>query len=91
MSEFHPAGLRASARAFAEADVRDVLPRIAVPTLLLHGGEDVRAPLNVAQDLHARIPGARLVVLPGVGHASCIEAAEQFNAELRGFLRSVHQ
>lgn len=58
MSEFRPAGLRANARAFAETDLREVLPRIAVPTLLLHGAEDVRAPLNVAQDLprrHSRI------------------------------------
>jgi pimeloyl-ACP methyl ester carboxylesterase len=88
MSEFHPAGLRANARAFAEADVRDVLPRIGVPTLLLHGGEDVRAPLNVAQDIHARIPRARLVVMPGVGHASSVEAPEQFNTEVRAFLRA---
>jgi len=88
MSEFHPAGLRANSRAFAEADLRDVLPRIAVPTLLLHGDKDVRAPLNVAQDLHARIPGSRLVVMQGVGHVSNVEAAERFNTEVRAFLRS---
>ena len=35
MSEFHPAGYRAMACAFAEADLRDVLPHIDVPTLLL--------------------------------------------------------
>ena len=68
MSEFRPAGLRANARAFAETDLRDVLPRIAVPTLLLHGAEDVRAPLNVAQDLHAGIPGSRLVILESGSH-----------------------
>ena len=88
MPEFHPVGLRAGARAFAEADVRDVLPRIDVPTLLLHGGEDVRAPLNVAQDLHAGIPGSKLVVMDGVGHASCVEAPERFNAEVRAFFQS---
>ena len=88
VAEFHPVGLRASARAFAEADLRDVLPRIDVPTLLLHGGEDVRAPLDVAQDLHASIPGSKLVVMEGVGHVSNIEAAERFNAEVRTFLRS---
>lgn len=37
MSDFHPAGVRAIAHAFAEADLRDVLPRIDVPTLLLYG------------------------------------------------------
>ena len=44
MREFHPAGLRANSRAFAAADLRDVLPRVNVPTLLLYGDRDVRAP-----------------------------------------------
>ncbi len=89
MSEFHPAGFRAFARALAEADIRDVLARIKVPTLLLYGDKDVRAPLKVAQALHAEIPGSRLVIIPGAGHMSSVEAAERFNAEVRGFLRSV--
>jgi pimeloyl-ACP methyl ester carboxylesterase len=88
MAEFHPAGLRANSRAFAEADLRDVLPRIDVPTLLLYGSEDARAPLSVGHELHAAIPGSRLVVLEGAGHVSCVEAAERFNAEVRAFLRS---
>ena len=88
-SRFHPAGLRAMAHSFAEADLRDVLLGIDVPTLLLYGGADVRAPLDVAEDLHAAIPMSRLVVLPGVGHLISLEAGERFNAEVRAFLRSV--
>lgn len=88
MSEFHPAGLRAMARSFAEADLRETLPRIDVPTLLLYGDRDVRAPLGVAEDLHAAIPASRLVVMPGVGHVSSVEAAGRFNTEVRAFLRS---
>jgi pimeloyl-ACP methyl ester carboxylesterase len=89
ISAFHPAGFRAMARSSAEADLRHVLPRIDVPTLLLYGDQDVRAPLNVAEDLHAAIPTSRLVVMEGVGHASSVEAPERFNAEVRVFLRSV--
>lgn len=89
MSEFHPAGFRAMARSLAEADLRDVLPRIDVPTLLLYGDKDVRAPLNVAEELHAAIPVSRLVVMPDVGHMSNVEAAERFTTEVRSFLRSV--
>jgi pimeloyl-ACP methyl ester carboxylesterase len=89
MLEMHPAGFRTMARSLAEADLRDVLARIAVPTLLLYGDEDVRAPLTVAQDLHTKIPASKLVVMPGVGHMSSVEAAERFNTEVRGFLRSV--
>lgn len=89
MSQFHPAGFRTMARALAEADLRDVLPRIGVPTLLLYGDRDVRAPLSVARDLHAVIPGSSLVVMPGVGHMSNVEAPDRFIAEVRRFLRGV--
>lgn len=89
MSEFHPAGFRTMARSFAEADLRDVLPRIDVPTLLLYGDEDVRSPREVADAIHAGIPGSKLVIMRGVGHVSCVEAAERFNAEVRDFLHRV--
>ena len=89
LSEFHPAGYRVWARAFAEADLRDVLPRIDVPTLLLYGDKDVRSPLSIAEELHANIHGSKLVVIPGVGHMVDVEAAERFNTEVRNFLRSV--
>jgi pimeloyl-ACP methyl ester carboxylesterase len=91
LSELHPTGLRVMARSFAVADLRDVLPHIEVPTLLLHADMDVRAPLEVAQALHTAIPHSRLVVLPGVGHVSCIEAADRFNREVRDFLHDQHQ
>ena len=86
MREFHPVGLRANARAFAAADLRDVLPRVTVPTLLLYGDRDVRAGRNVVRDIHAGIAGSKLVVIPGAGHACNIDAPERFNAEVRAFL-----
>ena len=86
MRDFHPVGLRANVRAFAAADLRDVLPRVAVPTLLLYGDRDVRAPANVAHDIHAGIAGSKLVVIPGAGHACNIDAPERFNSEVRAFL-----
>jgi pimeloyl-ACP methyl ester carboxylesterase len=88
--DVHPAGLRAELRAFAKADLRDVLPTIDVPTLVLHGEHDQRPPLHVAEDLHAHIPGSALVLLPGVGHVSNVEAADQFNDAVRAF-RHQHQ
>ncbi|HEU5346267.1 MAG TPA: alpha/beta hydrolase [Ktedonobacterales bacterium] len=89
MSAFHPAGVRAMVHAFAEADLRDILPLIQVPTLLLYGDADQRIPAQVAEDLHARIPTARLVILRGAGHQCNVEAAERFTTEVRSFLRSV--
>ena len=89
LSEFHPAALSVALRAFAEADLRDVLPLIDVPTLLLYGDEDVRAPKDLWEALHASIPASKLVVIPGVGHMIDIEAAGRFDTEVRAFLRTV--
>ena len=75
-------------RTMAETDLRGVLAGIAVPTLLVWGAEDARSPLQVGEDLHARIPGSTLVVLPGVGHLCNLEAPDAFNAAVRDFLRS---
>ena len=80
-------GSRVMLHAMAEADLRDVLPRIKAPTLLLYGDADVRSPLGVGEALHAQIPTSTLVVMPGAGHLSNIEAADRFNAEVRTFLR----
>lgn len=87
MQAFHPRGFEAMARASAE-DVRDVLPRIDVPTLLVYGEQDVRAPLSVAEQLRTAIRGAQLLVLPGIGHVCSIEAPDEFNAAVRDFAMS---
>lgn len=89
MSEFHPVGLRLMAYAMAEADLRDVLPRISVPTLLLWGEADERSPLSIAEHMRTAIPGARLAVIPEAGHDSNIEQPARFSAEVREFCRPV--
>ena len=89
MGEVRSAGTRPMLAAFADADLRAVLPIITVPTLLLYGAADVRAPRPVADALHAGIPNSELVLLPEVGHMCHLEAPEAFNAEIRRFLRTV--
>jgi pimeloyl-ACP methyl ester carboxylesterase len=89
VSDTHPAGLRLMVQAMAEADLRDVLPTIRVPTLLLWGEADERSPLDIAESMLAAIPGAKLAVIPGVGHASNVEAPARFTAEVLEFCRSV--
>jgi pimeloyl-ACP methyl ester carboxylesterase len=86
MLAFRPAGFRAMAHASAE-DLRDALPQIKVPTLLVYGDKDVRAPMTVAKNLHAALSDSTLVVLPGTGHLCNIEAPEEFNRAVRKFLR----
>jgi len=51
MSDFHPKGMRVMLSAFAEADLRETLSTINIPTLLIYGDQDKRSPLNVAKAL----------------------------------------
>jgi pimeloyl-ACP methyl ester carboxylesterase len=89
LATFHPTGQRAMLHAFADQDLRDVLPQVAVPTLLLYGERDARSPVRVGEELHARIPGSRLVVVPDVGHMINLEAPRRFDDEVRQFIRSL--
>lgn len=72
----------------AEADQRDLLPQIAVPTLLVWGELDARSPLSVARQFESAIPDTQLVVIPGAGHASNLERPDQLNEALRQFCRA---
>jgi pimeloyl-ACP methyl ester carboxylesterase len=80
--------LRTEVLVMAAADQRDLLPRIAVPTLLIWGEQDVRSPLSVARTFEQAIPGARLVVIPDCGHVSNLEQPELFNEAVREFCRA---
>jgi pimeloyl-ACP methyl ester carboxylesterase len=87
MRSFHPAGFRAMARASAE-DVSAATTRVAVPTLLIYGDNDVRAPLSIATRFNDEIADSTLVVLPNTGHVCNAEAPEDFNTALRDFLNA---
>ncbi len=80
--------LRTEVLVMAAADQRDLLPRIAVPTLLIWGEQDVRSPLSVAREFEQAIRGARLVVIPDCGHVSNLEQPELFNDAVREFCRA---
>jgi len=87
-ADVRPESFRVALLVMAEADERDLLPRITVPTLLIWGEQDVRSPLSVARQFERAIPDAHLVVIPGAGHVSNLERPEEFNAAVRGFCRT---
>lgn len=89
ITDFNPGGMRLMIRSLAEADLREDLAEVRLPTLLIWGAQDVRSPLAVARELQARLVGSRLVILEGAGHLPQVEAADRVNAELRSFFRSV--
>jgi pimeloyl-ACP methyl ester carboxylesterase len=66
----HPAGVaRQLAAILASGSRKAALRSVRVPTLVLHGDADPLVPLACGVDTAESIPGARLVVLPGMGHA----------------------
>jgi len=87
-ADVRPDSMRNALLVMAEADQRDLLPRIAVPTLLIWGELDARSPLSVARHFENAVPNAKLVVIPRAGHVSNLEAPELFNAAVRDFCRN---
>lgn len=81
-----PRVLAEQAEAVAETDLSGRIGRLRCPTLVLVGEEDFLAPPDLSRELAGLIPGARLVVLPGAGHALNIERAPEFEAAVRAFL-----
>jgi len=77
------------ARALKLSNMRDKLPRIRVPVLLIWGREDHVTPLSVAEIFAERLPNARMVVLNGCGHAPNIEEPEIFNQLSQEFLYQI--
>jgi class 3 adenylate cyclase len=70
-------------------DVRDVLPMISVPTLMLHRVADRDVKIEEARYISERIPGARLVELPGDAHVIPAGDVERLVDELEEFLTGV--
>lgn len=62
-----PGAVKAMSDMNKDLDVREILPSIRVPTLIVHGTED-HLPIEGARYMAERIPGARLLELPGARH-----------------------
>ena len=83
-----PGGFQAG-RSYANTPQVGQLAGLKVPTLLLVGEVDVLAPPPVMELMHKRMPGSRLVVVPGAGHSVYFEKPEEFNRIVLDFLADV--
>ncbi len=88
--ESSPDGVVAALGALRDRpDSTEELGEIEVPTLVVGGQEDAISTPEVMEAMAAKIPDSRYVTLPNAGHLSNLEAPEEFNAALAGFLARV--
>ena len=83
-----PGAIEMLGRMNAEIDIRDVLPTIRVPTLVLHRSED-HLPIEAGRWMASQIPGARFVELPGGPHWPFVGDAESVVREIERFSTAV--
>ncbi len=87
-----PGMLEALYRMNREIDIRDVLPTVRVPALVMHGSEDQVVPVEVGRYTAQRLRAARFVELPGVGHLALGGGpAHRIQVEIERFLSEVWQ
>ena len=67
-------------------DARDVLPTIAVPTLIFTADQDFFTPDYVSEQMADSIPDSRIVALEGAGHYAPLEFPDRFNREVDAFI-----
>ena len=71
---------------FGHFDLRPLLPRLTMPTLVITGERDFITGPSCAAELAAGIPEAETVVLPRVGHMVFVEAPDAFRQAVLSFL-----
>jgi pimeloyl-[acyl-carrier protein] methyl ester esterase len=69
----------------ATADLRPGLPAIDLPVLLLHGEADPICPADASRAMAAAIPGARLALVAGAGHAPFLTREDEVAASILAF------
>ena len=72
-----PQVMRTFARVTFTSDVRDLLPRVTVPSLVVQCSNDALAPLSVGEYLHRHLPRSELAVLRTTGHVPQVSAPEE--------------
>lgn len=65
----------------------DILEKIDVPVLILHGTLDVMTPFSLAEEMHRRIPDSELIAVEGGSHTLPVEDHDLIYREVRRFLR----
>jgi pimeloyl-ACP methyl ester carboxylesterase len=85
---FHPTGAgRQLAAILDDGDRRKRLRGVTAPTLVIHGADDPLVPVEGGKDTAAAIPGARLKIIPGMGHDLPLELVDEIAEAIAGIAR----
>ncbi|HYB64113.1 MAG TPA: alpha/beta fold hydrolase [Steroidobacteraceae bacterium] len=72
----------------ASGDRRRLLRRIVAPTLVIHGTDDPLVPVEAGRDTARNVPGAKLVIIDGMGHDLPDALLPRLATEIAGHCRS---
>jgi len=86
-----PRALAAGLEILRSADLRDALPRIALPTLVIAGDHDRLTPPGAGRSLAGALPQARYLEIPRSGHAPFLSHGREVLREILSFLRRRHE
>lgn len=86
MAYLDPIVILTMAESMRTHSAADLLPEIAVPTLIVSGTQDTFTPPSVAKRKHDEIPDSEHVVIERAGHGAIIEKPTEVNAAIRDFL-----
>lgn len=81
------AGYAATCATLRDADLREKIGAIALPTLFVAGEQDLAMPVVQVQAAAGAVAGARFEIFPGVGHIPSIEAPEKLANLLEEFFK----
>ena len=72
---------------FYQLNITEQLRLIEAPTLVIVGEEDLLKGRNYANLIISKIPHAEFIIIPGAGHAACLEKPGEFNSIIIGFVK----
>ena len=84
-------GYAATCEALRDADLREVVPNINIPALVLCGEEDLATPPSLGRELAAALPNAHFALIPQAGHLPSLEQAKALATAIQHFLMEIQR
>jgi len=83
----NPTQLSQTFKTSVSHDVSQVAEHLTMPTLMIVGEKDVITALDKQRELHTKIDGAEIVVIPNVGHLTHYETPGEVASAIRQFIK----